>query len=55
MVFKEWGQVQRNSVKTFFLKKNILLYFINYIILMGAWNFWLQMRCEQLIEETIEN
>ena len=30
MVFKEWGQLKRNSFKT---------YFINYIALMGVWNF----------------
>ena len=45
MVIKEWGQLQRNSVKT---------YFINYIAQMGrgggGWNFWLQMRDEQLMQ-----
>ena len=54
MVFKEWGQLQRNSVKMFFLKK-LLLCFINYIVLMGVWYFWLQMRGEQLIQGTMEN
>ena len=52
MVIKEWGQLQRNSVKT---------YFINYIAQMGwggdggSWNFWLQMRGEQLMQGTMEN
>ena len=48
MVIKEWGQLQRNSVKT---------YFINYIAQMGrgGWNFWLQMRGEQLTQGTMEN
>ena len=46
MVFKEWGQLKRNSFKT---------YFINYIALMGVWNFQLQMHGEQLIEGSSKN
>ena len=50
MVFKEWRQLQRNCSE-----KKLLLYFINYIVPMGDWNFWLEMRGEQLIEGTIKN
>ena len=39
MVFKEWGQVQRNSVKTFFFKKKYFALFYKLYNIDGGLEF----------------